>query len=219
MKICLITKLSKPHVKDAIKSLKTLSNSIKIYDCEVLNKIPIELYNNEYDVVFSYISSWIIPEKILKNTKKWNINFHPGPPEYPGTGCFNFAIYDLKKEYGATAHLMSPNVDAGRIIKVERFLMREDETVDSLSETTYKYLYEIFNDLVKYIAKNDSLPMTKEKWSRKPYKRSDLEKLATIDIEMSKYEIDLRIRATYFRGKPAPFIKLQNHKFEYNPDR
>ena len=30
---------------------------------------------------------------------------------------------------------------------------------------------------------------------------------------MSKSEIDKRIRATYFPGKPAPFIKLNKHKY------
>ena len=36
---------------------------------------------------------------------------------------------------------------------------------------------------------------------------------------LSKQEIEKRIRATYYFGKPAPFIELFGHRFEYNPDR
>ena len=33
---------------------------------------------------------------------------------------------------------------------------------------------------------------------------------------MTMKEIDKRIRATYFPGKPAPFININGKKFEYN---
>ena len=37
--------------------------------------------------------------------------------------------------------------------------------------------------------------------------------------DMNEEELDKRIRATYFPGKPAPFIELFGHRFEYNPKR
>ena len=70
-----------------------------------------------------------------------------------------------------------------------------------------------------YVVANDSLPKSDETWTRKPYKRSELEDLATIKTSMSKREIDKRIRATYYPGKPAPFMDLYGYRFEYNPDR
>ena len=36
---------------------------------------------------------------------------------------------------------------------------------------------------------------------------------------MSEEEVNKRIRATFFKGKPAPYIEIFNKKFEYNPDR
>ena len=72
---------------------------------------------------------------------------------------------------------------------------------------------------MNYILENDSLPKSKESWKRKPFKRRELEALATINTNMSKQEINKRIRATYYPQKPAPFIELYGHKFEYNPDR
>ena len=72
---------------------------------------------------------------------------------------------------------------------------------------------------IDYIIANNFLPKSDETWKRKPYKRSDLEDLATIKVNMSEQEIEKRIRATYYTGKPAPFIELHGHRFEYNPDR
>ena len=56
-------------------------------------------------------------------------------------------------------------------------------------------------------------------WKRKPYKREELEKIAELDFTMEKDELLKRIRSTYYPGKPAPFIDLHGHRFEYNPER
>ena len=172
-----------------------------------------------YDIIISYISPWIVPKTVLEKTKKWNINFHPGPPEYPGIGCFNFAIYDSAIQFGATAHIMNPKVDTGKIIGVKRFSMSKNETVESLSIKTYEAQLALFNRIMQHIFSNDCLPKCNETWQRKPFKRSELEKLATINPNMSKQEINKIIRATYYPGKPAPFIELHGYRFEYNPDR
>ena len=80
-------------------------------------------------------------------------------------------------------------------------------------------MHTMFDNLVEYIIKYDSLPKCTEKWLRNPYKRSELEELSTITINMTEAEIDKRIKSTYFPGKPAPYISFKNRKFEYNPDR
>ena len=157
--------------------------------------------------------------EILEKTKKWNINFHPGPPEYPGIGCFNFAIFDKAKQFGSTAHIMNPQVDTGKIIGVKRFSINNDETVKSLSDKTYSSQLFLYKEILEYIVLHNRLPVCEEKWKRKPFKRKELEKLATINPSMREDEINERIRATYYPGKPAPFIEIFGHKFEYNPDR
>ena len=134
MKICFLTKIEKLGVKEAIaytkKAVKNL-DCLDIYHGKPKDKIPEKLFNTKYDLLISYISPWIIPEIVLLKTKKWNLNFHPGPPEYPGIGCFNFAIYDSVDQFGATAHIMEPKVDTGEIIGVERFSITKNETVES----------------------------------------------------------------------------------------
>ena len=219
MKICFLTKKEKPGVKEAISFTKNITKTIDVFDGDSSTPLPLEIINEKYDLLISYISPWIIPNKVLSNTKKWNINFHPGPPEYPGIGCFNFAIYASAKQFGATAHIMESKVDTGKIIGVKHFSMTEKETVESLSIKTYSAQLALYKDILKYIEINDSLPEANENWKRKPYKRKELEQLATIDPNMTQTEIDKRIRATYYPGKPAPFVRLGEYKFEYNPDR
>jgi len=219
MKICFLTKKEKPGVKKAINYLKKFSDSVEVFSGYVNDPIPKQLNLTKYDIIISYLSPWIVPQNVLNKTKKWNINFHPGPPEYPGIGCFNFALFNLEIEYGVTAHLMRQKVDTGDIIGVKRFPISNEETVETLSNKTYDAQLILYKELIKYIMCNKSLPKTTEKWKRKPYKRSELETLATIKPEMSKEEINKRIRATYFKGKPAPFIVFYGKKYEFNPER
>ena len=47
------------------------------------------------------------------------INFHPGPPEYRGVGCVNYAFFDNVKSYGCTAHRINQKIDNGPIIDVK----------------------------------------------------------------------------------------------------
>ena len=91
--------------------------------------------------------------------------------------------------------------------------------METLSAKTYESLLSLFKEIIRYIDANDSLPENYEIWKREPYKRSDLGELAKIKIGMSKQEIEKRIKATYYLGKPAPFIEILSHKFEYNPER
>tara|TARA_Y100000590_G_scaffold469071_1_gene654733 strand:+ start:6982 stop:7641 length:660 start_codon:yes stop_codon:yes gene_type:complete len=219
MNICFLTKKEKPYVDDAIDYLDKIAKKIDIYDGSSIEEFPVKIANESYDMIIAYISGWIVPSSILQKTNRWNINFHPGPPNYPGTGCFNFAIYDSVKSYGATAHIMDSKVDSGEIIGVKYFDISKNETVLSLSNKTYIELFSLFKSIIDYIAKNNSLPNTNEKWSKAPFKRSELEKLCEIDLSMNKDEIYRRIKATYFDGKPGPFINIGGYKFEYNPER
>jgi len=219
MRVAFLCKPDKYGTKEAITKLRQITTTLDVYTGNLNETFPEELKENCYDMIISYLSPWIIPKNILEKTRKWNINFHPGPPDYPGIGCFNFAIYDNVKCYGATCHIMEPTVDSGQIIGVKRFRMSTRETVQSLSQKTYKSQLKLFNDIISHIGKYGCLPQSDEIWTRKPYKREDLEALATIGASMTTDEIEHIIRSTYFAGKPAPFVELGGYRFEYNPRR
>ena len=67
-----------------------------------------------------------VPAKLIKNANKIAINFHPGPPEYPGIGCTNYAIYNEDKNYGVTCHIMTDKIDDGLILSVNRFKIEKE---------------------------------------------------------------------------------------------
>ena len=117
------------------------------------DKLPADVLNWKGDLVVSFISSWIYPQSLLSNANMAAINFHPGSPEYPGTGCTNFAIYNGEKEYGVTCHHMNEGVDSGNIIAVKRFPVTGNDTVYQVTQHCYKLIeemfYEIINDFLK----------------------------------------------------------------------
>ena len=75
----------------------------------------------EFDLLFSFGTSVIVPSWILAKPDMPAVNLHAASPQYPGRDPHHFAVYDEATQYGATLHFMTENVDAGPIIDVELF--------------------------------------------------------------------------------------------------
>jgi methionyl-tRNA formyltransferase len=175
--------------------------------------LPAEVLNWEGDLLISFVSSWIFPQPLLERAGYAAINFHPGSPEYPGTGCTNFAIYNKEKEYGVTCHHMKARVDSGDIIAVKRFPLKEEETVYEVTQHCYKLLEEMFYEIMDCILQAQPLPVSGEKWKRKPYTRKELNELCEIRPDMSEQEIERRIKATTYKT-PWAFTRIGNRVFK-----
>lgn len=181
------------------------------------DKLPEEVLNWKGDLMISFISSWIYPQQLLDNATLAAINFHPGSPEYPGTGCTNFAVYNGEKEYGITCHHMKAAVDSGGIIQVKRFPVKEEDTVYQITQQCYKLIEESFYETMELLLKGEALPLTTEQWKRKPYTRKQLDELCHIRPEMSEEEINKRIKATTYKT-PWAFTKIGEHIFKLQAD-
>ncbi len=177
------------------------------------DKLPEEVLTWKGDLVISFISSWILPDTLLQNAAMAAINFHPGSPEYPGTGCTNFAIYNGEKEYGVTCHHMKAVVDTGNIIKVKRFPLTEEDTVFGVTQRCYGLIEEMFYEIMDCILQGGPLPVSGEKWKRKPYTRKELNELCFISPEMPMEEIERRIKATTYKG-PWAYTRIGNKIFK-----
>jgi methionyl-tRNA formyltransferase len=177
------------------------------------DKLPAEVLNWKGDLMVSFISSWIYPASLLESATYAAINFHPGSPEYPGTGCTNFAFYDGAKEYGITCHHMKASVDTGNIIQVKRFPVKEEDTVYSVTQRCYHLIEESFYEIMKLVLQSQPLPLTNEQWKRKPFTRKQLDELCTITPDMPEKEIERRIKATTYKT-PWAFTKIGNHIFK-----
>ena len=180
--------------------------------------LPDDAKNWHGDVIISYLSRWVVPKYLLERAQLAAINFHPASPDYPGIGCNNFALYDEADEYGATCHHMASKVDTGGIVKVSRFPVFPKDTVASILERTYTYQLALCYDVLGGIFKGEPLPVSEEKWTRKPYSRVEFDELMTITPEMSAEEVARRIRATDF-GDWQPSIKLHGFTFKHYPEK
>lgn len=176
---------------------------------------PEDLFLQSTNVLISYLSPWIVPGQVLKKIKIASVNFHPGPPEYPGTGCTNFALYNQERTFGVTAHIMEEGVDSGRIIKVSRFPVAINETVFSLTNKCYSEIEKIFPSVISPILEGRILTDDTESWARKPYTRKELDELCKISCKMSEVEVKRRIRATVYPGMPGPYIEIYGQRFEF----
>ncbi len=158
------------------------------------------------EFVVSYLSPWIIPGALLERAGIAAINFHPGPPEYPGIGCTNFALYNGETVYGVTCHHMAAKVDTGPIIAVRRFAVFPADTVWSVTQRCYAHILVLFYEVLSNILAGEPLPVSKETWTRRAYKRSELNELCRLTPDMTPGEQARRIRATTYPGMPGPWL-------------
>lgn len=150
--------------------------------------------NGEWTLIISYLSRWILPGEMLR-AARYAINFHPGPPEYPGYGCNNFAIYEGAARFGVTCHHMAPAVDTGPIIQVERFQVLPTDTGGTLLLRTYDFQLTLFYRIAGCVIRGEPLPVSNESWARRPFTRKEFHALSQITPDMSDAEVERRRRA------------------------
>ena len=179
---------------------------------------PDFLYEWEGDLLVSYLAQWIIPASLLSKAKYAAINFHPGPPEYPGIGCTNFAVYNGEKEFGITCHHMVAKVDSGSLIAVRRFPVLLNDTVYSITQRCYNEILHLFYDLIGRIIMGNALPVAAETWTRKPYTRKQLNALCELTADMDPAEVERRLKATTYGTKVWAYMREQTN-MSYSSDK
>lgn len=188
---------------------------IEVYRYKRGERFPQEALQWQGEYVISYLCGWLIPAPVLQAATVAAINFHPGPPEYPGIGCTNFAVYDEVNVFGATCHHMAEKVDSGSIIAVRRFPITPNDSVYSITKQNYVHMAAMFYEVIGYILRGEELPISDEKWQRKPYTRRELNALCKIELDMPLEEIRRRVKATTFPGAPGAFLEIDGMRFEY----
>ncbi len=224
-------RIKKPKVlffgrKDCIKS-KKIAKKLESFNFNVTyfksekrkESLPNYVLNWKGDYIICFRSLSILPKKLLKKAYIAAINFHPAPPEYPGSGCINFALYDEVTKYGVTAHIMNSKVDNGDILEVKRFKINMNNNLQEVLSKTHDELFKLCYSFIralslkgkKHIIEKKQL-FKNEKWRGSAKKIKELDRLQSIDVKASKKEIKKIIRATYTEKYP-PKIKLHGYKF------
>lgn len=214
MKILFIGKEGDQNAQLGAEHLKNTFPDSQIVFCARGFKGNSDTQNWQGDYIFSYLSPWVIPKSLLEKASKASINWHPGPPDYPGIGCTNFAIYNKATEFGMTCHYMEPIVDSGKIIEVSRFPIQREDTVFTITQKCYTRILDSFRSIVDKLATETNLPESGENWTRKAYTRKELDALCVITPDMPLEEVQNRIKATTY-DRPWAYTEIHGVKFYY----
>ena len=217
LKILFIGKAGDPWSEAAADHTRSHFPAAEIIFSRRTDPFPAHLNDWEGDLLISYLSQWIIPASLLNRARIAAINFHPGPPEYPGIGCTNFAVYHGEKEFGVTCHHMKAQVDTGSIIAVRRFPVSEDDTVFSITQKCYRAIGELFREMLAWFIDHHSFPESEESWRRKPFTRKQLNELCVLHPGMIAEEIALRLKATTYGTEIWAMVETGGKKIPY-PD-
>lgn len=167
------------------------------------------------NLLLSFGTGVIVPGKVLDKFD-FKLNIHPASPSYPGRDPHHFAIYDGVTEYGATLHFMTPKVDAGEIIDVEFFSVKNDATPAQLLDQANKAAFCLMARLIEQIHMFglDSLSSNPGfQWGARKTSRKDFLALCEVDARMSEQEFERRLNATTMPGYNNLVIKLFGHTF------
>ena len=162
------------------------------------------------DIVLNFLCEKIHKGSVLKQR---NVNFHPASPEYPGRGGASFALFDGKKEYGATTHVMVSNVDSGAILDVVRFPVTPVDTCESLFEKSEHACLELLARMVDYFAKyRELVPSLDVQWTGKAVSRRQFQEWLILDPKRPE-EFERKIKAARHSKFPGPYLYVNGHRF------
>jgi methionyl-tRNA formyltransferase len=179
-----------------------------------------ELSSVEPDVLararlVAFTSDVIVPPAILSALGYGAYNFHPGPPTYPGWLPGSFAIYDGARTFGATAHKMIEQVDAGPIVGVSLFDLAPGTTLDALETLAFSHLARLYYELAEQLVTSCSpLPELPIRWSGRKASRRRCAAACDIPVDISADELRRRVQA--FGNLPpdiAPRITVHGYQF------
>lgn len=168
------------------------------------------------DLVISYRTHFIIPEKILQRSTHGGLNVHAGSPSFPGSGAVNWALYEEMSSFGITVHQITSKVDAGEVAKVYPFEVYTFDNFDTLSDRTDSQSFLAFCDFFSnYFNSSDlgEIPRIESSWTRNARTIKELDKLEMIQPSLSKVELEKIIRATVSKSR-APYIDLYGYIFK-----
>ena len=180
--------------------------------------------SSNFDYIICFRSFHILKKNILKKCNKIAINFHPGPPEFRGAGCVNFAIYKNSKFYGCTAHLINEKIDNGKILNVKKFSLTKNDTIETCLKKTHLYMFRQALYIIKILKKNENnlLKLIKKnkkiKWAKRLNTLKNLNKFYKINKNISKKGLFNKIRATNTKTF-KPYIMLHNKKFVFTSSK
>ena len=167
--------------------------------------------------LIGFLTSIVVPERILSKLGFGAYNFHPGPPDYPGWLPSHFATYGQATEFGVTVHMMANKVDAGPIVAVELFEVPPNTGVLELEKMAFVALVQLFWRLAPVLATQSApLPELPVRWSDRKTTRKTYAAMCEIAPDITKDELDRRVPvfgASHFGIDLT--VTLHGYRFRY----
>ncbi len=167
--------------------------------------------------LLAFLTSVIVPQRILERLGFGAYNFHPGPPDYPGWVPSHFAVYDRATAFGTTAHVMTEQVDSGPIVGIELFDIPPGTGVFDLEKLAFTaaawLIWRVAPALATQREPLEPLPIT---WCRRRSTRRLYEAMCDIPADISAEELERRIYA-FGAGHFGihPTVTVNGRKFRY----
>ena len=195
--ILLTGEVEAPHLGDLLLTFNPALRIVHALTAKQLAEACVHpLPDGQVRRLIAFCTRVIVPRKILYELGGPAYNFHPGPPEYPGTHPASFAIYDGATRYGVTVHEMVALVDTGPIVAVKRFDILPSMRFADLEMHAYKALATVFSNLAKRLA-TDAKPLSHsgKEWSGTRSTKKLFEHMRHVTEDMDEEEIKRRFRA------------------------
>ena len=156
----------------------------------------------------------IVPSHILESQGGPSYNFHPGPPNYPGLFPACHAIMDRATRFGATAHIMTHEIDSGSIVGVEEVEISADIDRLHLEALSRHLVVSLFHRLARLLVDTGTpLPVLDVTWSGRVTTRQDFENLCELPADVGEEEFALRYRAVGEGPEHALYVNLHGRRF------
>lgn len=175
--------------------------------------VPEDVACGGADLAVSFLSRRILRGRALEIP---NVNFHPAPPEYPGVGGASRALYDGAEIFGATAHAMVEDVDAGPIYDVRRIEIRRPETCASLFARAEVACLDLLAGVAETLQHDTLQPSPIYKWTGKAMKRAEFNEWLVLDRD-DPVKFARKLDATVHPTLPGPYVVVRGHRFALVP--
>ncbi len=185
-------------------------NRIKFLDNEDLYKALSENLLPQYDLAISNTYGKLIKKELISWTDGKIINLHGAIlPDYKGAFTYNWGIYNLEKEWGATAHYVNESFDEGDIIEISRFGIDPSAiTINQLEELTQEAAYYLSLKLIKAFRSGERPDAKKQNNDGRYYSRKDFEELKHISITDSEDVIKKKIHSCWCPPYEGAYIEI-----------
>lgn len=137
-------------------SAPKMSFSFPVIECDDVNNRDIinQINKLKPDLIFSIFFNQVLKKDFLKIPSLGVVNIHPSLlPQYRGVGPTFWVLAYGENETGVTYHFINERIDEGDIIKQEKVVIKNDDTVRSLylrcAQTVCDLLPQVLEDFKK----------------------------------------------------------------------